>query len=95
MSTPPAPGGGPTGVRRLELAGVTWTVREVRPASATSRDRAPVLVFDSGMEQRQLDPAPPGWLLWTELQLQDACLRAVTWQHLGVDFRDTARGRRA
>jgi len=82
MSTPPAP----IGVRRVELAGVTWTVREARPAGITASAQVPVLVFDSGTEQRRLDPAPAGWLEWDETQLQAACLRATTWRHHGVEF---------
>jgi hypothetical protein len=86
MSTPPASGGGPIGVRRVELAGVLWTVREARPASVTAQPPPLVLVFDSGIEQRQLSPVPARWTEWTDAQLQEACLRAATSVHTGVDF---------
>jgi hypothetical protein len=86
MSTPLPPEGVPIGVRHVELAGVTWTVREMLPAAVTASQRATLLVFDSGLEQRRLDPAPSGWLDWDDTQLQDACLRASTWRHQGVEF---------
>jgi hypothetical protein len=81
MSTQP----GPAGVRRLELGGLVWTVREAHPAGFTPRQQA-VLVFDNGLEQRRLDPAPDGWREWDDTRLQDACLRAVTYRHQGVVF---------
>lgn len=72
-------------VRGVTLAGVPWTVREVhRTVVAGEPDR--LLVFDSADEQRWLTPVPPDWLSWNEVQLQDACLRAVTAQQQGVPF---------
>jgi hypothetical protein len=79
-------GAAPDSVRRVELAGVVWTVREVRPAATSSGAPRPLLVFDSGEEQRHLSPAPEGWPHWNDTQLQDACLLAITVRHHGVTF---------
>jgi hypothetical protein len=92
MSSSPTFGGSPIGVRHIELAGVAWTVREVRPASARDALEPCVLVFDSGVEQRRLSPAPEGWIRWSDTQLQDACLLAVTHRHLGIHFERSAGG---
>jgi hypothetical protein len=72
-------------VRTLVLAGVVWTVSEVRRPGLSS-DAVQLLVFDSPGEQRWLSPVPPEWSEWDEVQLQDACLRACTSVASGVRF---------